>query len=442
MTFFLHVRRNISRNKGRTIGVMMVVGVTLGMFLILGQVSSSVIAYTDQVVASVPNIIQVQPSGARTCTPLTCSGGGVTVGGNAPQDIGPSSLKTISSTPDVEAVQRVWIGMSNASAIRGSHSINGEPPGVSDCQAGNQLEAEDTTSSVKLLLTSSGSGAGTPTITSGRNLDASDENSTNALVGQQYATDNHLSVGDELTLNGHAFRIVGIFAGNACYGDIVIVPFAAGTAAYGVANPVQVFVYVNSHENVDSVATSLQDKFGDSYSVIDLAQADYTNLQNAISSILFSSQFGEYAALAAGTATMVIVMILVTSRRTKEVGLLKALGYSGARILGQVLSESLILAVVGFPIAILLSLLVGPSIAQLLLGQFGGAGSGPAPTGGNSTNVGGGHWNPFLQGVIFSLTPGTVLLGVEITLIFGILGAAIPAIEALLLRPSEALRHE
>jgi len=60
MTFLLHLRRNITRNQGRTFGLILVVGLTLGIFLILGQVSTSISAYSSEVVASVPNLVTVQ----------------------------------------------------------------------------------------------------------------------------------------------------------------------------------------------------------------------------------------------------------------------------------------------------------------------------------------------------------------------------------------------
>lgn len=428
MTFFLHVRRNIGRNKGRALAVILVIGVTIGMFLVLGQISASVVAYTNEVVGSVPNIVTVQAAGSSI-------GGDVihiSINSTESNSLNSYALAKIYSTQDVSAVQRVYFSTPDP-----QNPSSGGAPGASSCQAGNQALVEDTTSSIKLLL--SVSGATSVNITSGRDLTAGDENSTNVLIGQQYSTDNHLYVGNEFSYNGITFHIVGIFSGSGCTGDTVIFPYTEGMLATNASHPNLVYVYVNSYQNVNNVVLSLQTNLGSNYTVENLANVDHNSLQNAISSILFSSQFGEYAALAAGAATIVIVMVLVTSRRTREIGILKALGYSGNRILGQLMSESLILAVVGFPVALGLSLLVGPSIAQDLLGHIGS--HTPVP-GATPLNSGNGPANPFLRNISFALTPETLTLAAAVTITFGLIGAFYPAIKALLLRPTEALRHE
>jgi putative ABC transport system permease protein len=139
---------------------------------------------------------------------------------------------------------------------------------------------------------------------------------------------------------------------------------------------------------------------------------------------------------------MVVVMMLVISRRTKEIGLLKTLGYNNGRILSQILLESLVIALLGLPVALLISLVAGPAIAQSLLGTVGSLNPlGLTNTGGDVTSLSNGG-NPLLQHVQFALTPGVLITGIAITVAFGLLGAFYPAVRALLLRPAEALRHE
>lgn len=431
MTFLLHLRRNISRNGGRSLGVILVVALALGIFLVLGQVSMSIVAYSNQVVDSVPNIIVVQPAG-----------GNIGAGSNLiikPGSVGyatltPSVISAISSTPNVQAVQRVSIS---------TPSLGGAPgaPGTSSCSNGNSVLLEDTTEPAKLFGPSQVSGAANIAITSGRTFTAGDENSSNILIGQQYSTDNHLYADDLMTMFGHTFRVLGVFAGSGCDGDTVIVPYPVGSALLNVSAPIFLYAYVNSYGNMGLVYSSLQSSLGSSYSVEDLSIADHNALQNAISSILLSSQFGEFAALAAGAAVIIVVMMLVTSRRTREIGILKALGYGNGRILGQILLESLILSLVGLPLALGFILVFGPLIAQSMLGQVGTSQNASPPPGANASTVSGGS-NPFLQNVHFALTPETILIGVVITVCFGVLGAFYPAIRAVLLRPADALRRE
>jgi putative ABC transport system permease protein len=431
MTFLLNLRRNITRNTGRTFGLILVVGLTLGVFLVLGQVSASVSSSAGQVEASVPNIITVQTSNDSI-------GGGlfhITFGPGSTTGLNSSIVRVVSKTPNVMAVQRVLTQPLQVLSV----SSGGTGSFACGSASNPQVLGEDTTSPVKLVLGGL-SGAGAVTITAGRNLGPADENGTSILVSQRYAAANSLTVGSPLNVNGTEFTVVGIFS-QSCY--TLILPYPAGASALSVSDASILYVTVDQYQNVNGALSSLQSRLGNSFNVQVLANADRNTLQDAISSILFSSQFGEYAALASGAGVMVVVMVLITSRRTKEVGLLKALGYGNGRILGQILLESLIFAVLGLPLALALTSLAGPLVAHSVLGQIGS----PNPLSSNSIGNGdvagsASSGNPFLQNVHFALTPETVLLGAAITVAFGVIGASYPAVKALLLRPSEALRRE
>jgi putative ABC transport system permease protein len=428
MTFLLHLRRNITRNQGRTLGLILVVGLTLGIFLVLGQVSTSISGYSGQVVASVPNIITVQSSSDFN------SGGQfhITFGQGSTTGLNNSVANSISKTANVEAAQRIYTQPLQQS----SSSSSGSGSGSFGCGSASNpgILAEDTTSQIKLII--SASGAGVVSITSGRNLDPSDENSTSAVVSEQYASANNLIVGSSININGKEFEIVGIFS-QTCY--TIILPYPAAVTALGVSDASVIYVYVNQYQNMNSVLSSLQSQLGSSFNIQILANADRNALQNGISSIMFGSQFGEYATLASGAVIMVVVMMLVMSRRTKEIGLLKTLGFNNSRILGQILSESIVIALLGLPLALLVSLVAGPAIAQSLLGNIGQLN----PLSSNlSGAVRGSGGNPLLQHVQFAITPEVLILGISVTLAFGFLGAFYPAVKALLLRPTEALRRE
>jgi len=431
LTFLLHLWRNITRNQGRTFGLIAIVGLTLGIFLVLSQVSNSISAYSGEVVASVPNIITVQSLNDSI-------GGGyfhLTFGQGPTTGLNTSIVSTISKTPNVVGVQRIYtqplvISPSSGSSSSGSFAC-GSP-------SNPQILAEDTTSQIKLII--SLSGASSVNITAGRNLAPSDENRSTAIVSQQYASAKGVIVGSSINIEGHEFGVVGIFS-QTCY--TIILPYPTAVSALGVTDATILYAYVNQYQNVNSALSSLQVRLGSSFNVQVLANADRNSLQDSISSILFGSQFAEYATLASGAAVMVVVMILVISRRTKEIGLLKTLGYSNGRILTQILLESLVIAVLGLPIALLISLVAGPLIAQSLLGNVGKLNPlGATPAGnGDVTSLSNGQ-NPLLEHIQFSITPEILITGISITVAFGLIGAFYPAIRAVLLRPTEALRHE
>jgi len=419
----------MTRNLGRTLGLILIVGFTLGIYLVLGQVSNSISAYSGEVVASVPNIVTVQSVNDSI-------GGGyfhLTFGQGSTTGLNSSILNTVGRTPNVVEVQRIYTQPLEVSPLTLGSSGSFACGFASD----PQILAEDTTSQIKLIISLSGASA--VNMTAGRNLESSDENLSSAIVSQQYSTANGLVVGSSINIDGHEFSVVGIFS-QTCY--TVILPYPIATSALGISDATIFYVYVNQYQNVNSVLSSIQSQLGNSFNVQVLANADRNSLQDSISSILFGSQFGQYAALASGAAVMIVVMMLVVSRRTKEIGLLKTLGYSNGQILGQVLLESITISILGLPVALLISLAAGPMIAQSLLGTAGTLNS-LANSPGNGDVIGkSSSGNPLLQHVQYAVTPEVFLLGISITLGFGLLGAFYPVIKALLLRPTEALRYE
>jgi len=429
MVTLLHVRRNLARNKVRTVGLVAVVGLTLGIFFIMGQVGSSITAYSAQVVASVPNLVTVQSSNESI-------GGGyfsLGFGQGTTTGLDSSVVHLVADTPNVASVQRIYTQPLNV-------DISDLGSGAFACGSVSNpgILAEDTTSPVKLIT--GVSGASVVTITAGRNLGPSDENGSSAIVSQQYAADAHLSVGSSLSVEGREFDIVGIFS-QSCY--TLILPYPAATSVLNVTDATILYATVNQYSNVNGVVASLQSRLGSSFSAEVLANADRVSLQNAISSILSGSQFAEYATLISGALVMGVVTVLANSRRTKEIGLLKTLGYGNGRIFGQILLESSVIALLGLPVAAFVCIIAGPTVAQLLLGGVGSPNPlGTLPSGGGAVGGTGSGGNPFLQNLHFALSQGTLVLGVEIALVIGVLSAAIPAMEALSLRPSEALRHE
>ncbi|MDA4136128.1 MAG: ABC transporter permease [Thaumarchaeota archaeon] len=437
MTFFLHVRRNISRNPGRTAGVVLVVALTLGIFLVLSQLGAAIAAGSDQAVASVPNLVSVAPY--------------TTASGQSAANVTPQTVADVQSTPNVTSVQRVYffplgvIGCGPSTAV----CTTSGPPGGAYCLGGSVVTAEDTKSTIRFYDGVTGATADVSNVTQGRMLNAGDENSTNALVGQEYADLYDLAVGGAVGIGGTNFTIVGIFAGTGCTGVGIIVPYSAGTSAFGASMvashpnaaeyPDLLYVTIDNYQDVAGVVSHLQSALGSNFVVQDVAGTERSQFLSGLNTVVLSSELGEYAALAIGAAVMVVLMTLVMSRRTKEVGLLKALGYGNGRILGQVLSESLIIALIGFPLAILLTYIAGPALSSILLSEASSVSLS------NVTEVGGGAatiTNPYASSVHFALTPETVILGAVVTIGFGVVGALYPTIRSVRLRPAEALRRE
>jgi putative ABC transport system permease protein len=409
VSFTARVGSNIGRHPTRTFGVLLIVALTLGIFLVLSQVSASVQGNANQAVSAVQNIVTVQL--------VNNSYGGGTFSISIGAGVPPSEVNQIASATGVASVQRITFQ---------PEQVNPGSPICGSNQDPN-VQAMDTDGPIFLLLGGL-SGATSVSISEGRDLTSGDSQSHSAIVGSEYASDNGLGVGSPLTLNGEGFSVVGIFSAGSCTagGETVIVPFPSGTSALGTNNATIVFAYLSQGASIQSVVGSLQSHLGTGYTVQSLANANHNALQAALGSILSGAEFAEYAALASGALIIVTIMVVVTSQRTREFGLMKALGYGNRRILAQVSLESLLVAFAGLPMAIAVAILLGPAIAQWAIG---GAASG---------YVG----QQLLSGSEVDVTADLIVLGALVTSLFGLLGCVYPSVRALRLAPTEALRDE
>lgn len=135
----------------------------------------------------------------------------------------------------------------------------------------------------------------------------------------------------------------------------------------------------------------------------------------------FAKQMGDIGAIMiAITVAVLFTMILVAANtmaqsvreRTSEVGVLKTLGFSNASILGLVLSESVLIAVIGGGLGLLTSWMV---VQQ------------GDPTGGMLP--------------IFVLPSRDVVLGAGLIVTLGVLAGLLPAVNAMNLKITDALRR-
>ncbi|MHB8584971.1 MAG: ABC transporter permease [Thermoplasmatota archaeon] len=422
--------RNAVRNPGRTIGVASVVAIALGIFLILSQLNASVVHNAAAAESSVQNLVSIQQGGGHV-------GGGhffvILSKGGIPDRV----IQNASATPDVVSVQRVIAGPINgpnpgANSGGGSTFVTANGGGGS-CGFGPQYMVEDVNAPLKLFL-GGFTGADPPAIIAGRTLGSADDNQTVALVGEQYASDNNLTVGQGLSLWGTTFAVVGVYSGVGCAGDAVLLPYESGLVALQASGspflensgPTVVYVNVDSYRNVPAVTTSLQAQLGTNYTVTNLAQANHQALQTAIDSVQSTSQIGQYGALAVGAGVTVATVAMVTSRRVKELGLMKAIGYRNAPIIAQISVETMMTSLLGLPVAVIVAVLAGPSLVNTFFGSDASGRAGAV----------------LFATVQYLASPELVAVGAGLTILFGVLGSLYPSYRAIKLEPTEALRDE
>lgn len=205
--------------------------------------------------------------------------------------------------------------------------------------------------------------------------------------------------------------------------DGVYMPISKAESFFGTTQCETIIVRLKSSDNatITAVSKAITDHFSGQVSVIS-STAVLSLLTTVFSTIqLFLGGIAAISLLVAGIGIMNI-MIVSLIERTREIGILKALGMKSRTVLTIFLGESVIIGLIGAVVGIVLGWILAIVTARVLgSGVFGGDGG-------------------------FKITPlltpevlvGALAFGVGISVIF----ALYPAWRASKLKPVEALRYE
>jgi putative ABC transport system permease protein len=239
---------------------------------------------------------------------------------------------------------------------------------------------------------------------SGRPLEAPDETVADDIIAQT----RHLKVGDTVTLINHTFRVSGIVVHGK--GARFYIPLKTAQDIMGADNRVSVF-FVRSKG--DTATTRAE--------ILKLNPQNTVRSMSEYVSLMSSSKLPE---LKPFIRTMVVLGILVSflvvlmnmhtmvMERTREIGILKALGFTRAEVVQMLLGETAVLAIAGSLVGIAIAFLT-----QAILKET----------------------NPSLPILI---SPGWVVASFGLALLGAALGATVPAVRASSYDPVEALAYE
>lgn len=203
----------------------------------------------------------------------------------------------------------------------------------------------------------------------------------------------------------------------------VYIPLNKAESFFGTDECDMIIVKLKSSDNatITNVTKAITDHFSDQVSVIS-STAVLSLLSTVFSTIqLFLGGIAAISLLVAGIGIMNI-MIVSLIERTREIGILKALGMKSRTVLTIFLGESIIIGLVGSIVGIVSGWILASITASVLgSGVFGGGG--------------GFRITPLLTPDVFL---GAFAFGIGVSIIF----ALYPAWRASKLKPVEALRYE
>jgi putative ABC transport system permease protein len=250
----------------------------------------------------------------------------------------------------------------------------------------------------------------------GRLLQAGDTHCV--LLGEALADALDKHVGDKLPLyESGEYTVVGIFRSPIMYearSMVMLLPdLQKVTARKGQVSGFAVMVdHPEDEAGVQQICEKIK-ALGPRIEARPAAEA--VSMTTEIRFIRATSWITSAIAIVIGAVGMLNTMIMSVSERTKEIGILRAIGWRQLRIVRMILVESVLLSLTGG-----------------VIGAMGAIGL---------TRVLGAH--PAVAGLIdTTITGEVVFFGIVCSLIVGLLGAAYPAFRGARLLPTEALRHE
>ncbi len=216
-------------------------------------------------------------------------------------------------------------------------------------------------------------------ITEGQNLAAGD--SGVVLLSENNSQYFDAGVGDTISILGQDFQVIGIHGTTSTSDGLVL--YMNLSDAQAITNNTGYITSIRVFATNADVVTSLATKISSMHSELSVTtgqerlnqlqaiQSTYTAaLENAQASIDSTQTTAtiEIAIVVAATSLIVLFVMLFTVReRTKEIGTLKAIGFSNGTVMGQFLLEGIMLAAIAGLVGIAIGVFAAPQIASLVL---------------------------------------------------------------------------
>jgi putative ABC transport system permease protein len=263
-----------------------------------------------------------------------------------------------------------------------------------------------------------------------------------ALVSATYAAKHKLKVGSKLDLNGTSFTIVGLvtppLGGQSADVYLPLKQLQSLANQKGLANVI--LVRATSSSKVGAVEAAIKQALPEAQVASSKQVADKIS-GSLVDASNLSHNLGLVLSIVAAAAAFLLAALLALSsvgKRVRELGTLKALGWTQRIVVRQIAGESLAQGAVGGVIGIVLGV-----VAALAISAFGPTLTASATTGGGSALLGADSVRTATSAVSLTAPVGitVLLIGFALALMGGLIAGAAGALRAARLRPADALRQ-
>jgi ABC-type antimicrobial peptide transport system permease subunit len=284
-------------------------------------------------------------------------------------------------------------------------------------------------------------------ITAGNGLQAGQ--SGVALLSENNTSYFGVNVGDNVTILGQPFIVVGVH-GTSSVGDRLTL-YMNLSDAQAITNNVGVVtsfeVFADNAADVSAVAnaisaahpeltvTTAQDRLTQLTALQDNYNTALASAQSTINQTQSTAVMEIVVAVAATSLIVLFVMLYTVRERTREIGTLKAIGFSNQTVMGQFMLEGVLLSLMAGLVGIAIGSFAAPILTNMLLPHVTGVGSRVFFGGGGSATLSSASQT-------IALSPELALIGLGAAVALGALGSLYPAWRASRTRPAEAMRYE
>jgi putative ABC transport system permease protein len=393
MKFRSLILKNIFRNK--SISILAVIGIAIGVAAVVGLG-----LITDDLTESAQSALT---AGAADFSVINSTN---SAGGSGGPGFGNDQLITQATIGQIQQIK----GVSSA---------------VGELRTSTNLGNTTTTNS----SSSSGFGSDFRSMTNIIGIDSSDlsmddiaitngttfSNANQVIIGQTAAQRLNKTVGNTITISNKTFTVSGIYeTGNFMDDRGIVMSLSALQNLTGDTGQVSlILVKASNGTDPTALASTIQQNYANDLST-STSLSGNNRMQNGLQVISSGAWAVSLLAILIGGIIVIVTMMKAVSERTREIGVLRAIGWTQRRILGMIIGEAFVLSL----IAIVVGLLLAVGIVELI----------------SITHL--------LRGINPSFSLLLILKGIGVALFLGIIGGIYPAYRASRLSPTEALRYE
>ncbi len=244
------------------------------------------------------------------------------------------------------------------------------------------------------------------------------------LVGIVLAKNLGKNTGDSLEIAGREFTIIGVYESfNVYLNGSAVMLLPALQTLMNRPNDVTGFEVMLENvpdkkeliERVRREINALRSSKGEPWGIEAIPTADYVKSTSQLQMVKAMAWMTSAIALFIGAVGVLNTMIMSVFERTREIGILRAIGWRKTRVVRLILYESVLLSIAGAAAGIVAAILLTRALT----------------------------WWPMVNGLVSGeVSPAVIVQGFLIALAVGLIGGAYPAYRGAHLLPTEALRHE